>query len=116
MAGVWRFFYFPKNQKPNIEAQVSIILKELEKKKVKVEFAKLKKDLMESPTLRADFFNALNLKGKVTKGVKYYASGRFNEYIQAEGGQFRRVLPNGVYEVFDTNGRLVRSLKGLPGR
>ena len=102
--------YHPKKQGLNIDTQVNVILTELKKRRKmnKKTLQKLERDLRQSQTLRNDFLTALQLKGKVTSGLKYYANGRSNEYIISKNNKFHRHLPNGVSEVFDSEGRLSR--------
>lgn len=108
--GGMEIIYHPKNQGLNIDKQVASILAEVKKRRKvdKTTLAKLEKDLKQSQTLRNDFLTQLNLKAKVTSGLKYYANGRFNEYVESKNNKFYRHLPNGVSEVFDSEGALVR--------
>ncbi len=105
-------FYYPKNKKANVSIQVDLILKEIKKSKTvknPKSVRQLKKDLIQSQTLRADFLKALNIKGKVTKGVVYYANGKTSEFITVQSGTYRRHLPNGVSEVFNSKGQMIKS-------
>ena len=108
--GGMEILYHPKNQGLNEEKQTKSILAEVKKRRKTsgATLKKLEKDLRKSQTLRSDFITALELKGKVTAGVKYYANGRSTEYIESKKGKFHRHLPNGVVEVFSSDGRLSR--------
>ena len=87
----------------------SIIKATLQRRKMDPKtLAGLRRDLIKSQTLRNDFLTALELKAKVTQGLKYYAGGRFNEYVESKGGKFFRHLPNGVSEVFAGSGALIK--------
>lgn len=108
--GGMEIVYRPKTQGLNIDEQVNSIVSEVKKRR-KISSAKLKKltkDLTQSQTLRSDFMTALQLKGKITAGLKYYANGRSNEYIESKNNKFYRYLPNGVSEVFNNEGSLSR--------
>ena len=102
--------YRPKTQGLNINEQVKSIVSEVKKRRKinEVQLKKLTKDLKQSQTLRSDFMTALQLKGKITAGLKYYANGRSNEYIESKNNKFYRYLPNGVSEVFNSDGSLSR--------
>ena len=103
--------YHPVKQAPNVSLQVDMIMKNIRKKRVRAresEIKKLRKDLMSSQTLRSDFLKALNIKGKVVEGVRYYGHGRLNEYVVSRNGKFYRKLPNDIFEVYNQEGRLVR--------
>ena len=108
--GGMEIVYHPEKQGLNIGTQVNSILTELKKRRKmnKKTLQKLERDLRQSQTLRNDFLTALQLKGKVTSGLKYYANGRSNEYIISKNNKLHRHLPNGVSEVFDSGGRLSR--------
>ncbi|MGI9549126.1 MAG: DUF6531 domain-containing protein [Bdellovibrionales bacterium] len=110
--GGMEVFYYPKNKKADASLQIDLILKEIKKRKT-IKSAKsleqLKKDLIESQTLRADFLRALKIKGKANKGSVYYAKGKSNEYIVFESKGYKRTLPNGLSEVFNNEGQLKRS-------
>lgn len=109
--GGLEIFYYPKNKSGNVDLQVSLILKGMRKSAQLSgsQMKTLKKDLRQSQTLRADFMEALDIKGKITPGVKYYANGRASEYVILREGWLTRYLPNGISEVFNKNGRLVRA-------
>lgn len=108
--GGMEIVYRSKKQVFNIDVQVKSIVSEVKKKRKisKSELKKLEKDLKQSQTLRNDFLTALQLKGKVTAGLKYYANGRSNEYVESKNNKFYRYLPNGVSEVFNSEGVLSR--------
>ena len=111
--GGMEILYHPKGKVPNIDFYVESILKELENRKIKMsskKLAQLKKDLLTSKNLRANFIETLGIRGKASKGLKHYAKGRSKEFIvvTAEGGYLRR-LPNGVREKFNKEGRLIES-------
>ncbi|MCY4512836.1 MAG: hypothetical protein OXB86_04030 [Bdellovibrionales bacterium] len=109
--GGLEIFYYPKNKSGNVDLQVNLILKGMRKSAQLSgsQMKTLKKDLRQSQTLRADFMEALNIKGKIKSGVKYYANGRASEYVILREGWLTRHLPNGISEVFNRNGRLVRA-------
>ena len=87
----------------------SIIQETLKRRKMSQKtIASLRADLMKSQTLRSDFLTALGLKAKVVQGMKYYANGRVNEYVESKSGKFVRHLPNGVSEVFASDGSLAK--------
>ena len=102
--------YYPKNATVDAGLQTRVIIEEMKKRKMSQrDLKKLERDLLQSQTLRSDFIQALKIKGKVRKGVKYYANGRSNEYVVAlSRGGFRRVLPNGFSERFSEDGRLAK--------
>ena len=111
--GGMEVFYYPKQKSADVNLQVDLILKNISKKRVKMtkkEKRKLKKDLMQSQTLRADFLKALKIKGKILAGVKYFANGRYNEYVLFRDNRFYRKLPTGVSETYNSDGRLIRVL------
>ena len=109
--GGLEIFYYPKNKSGNVDLQVRLILKGIRKSAQlsSAQLKTLKKDLLQSQTLRADFMGALDIKGKITPGVKYYANGRASEYVVLREGGLTRHLPNGITEVFNQSGRLVRA-------
>lgn len=105
-------FYFPKNKKANVSLQTALILKAMKAKNVRMNkkgLNKLKADLVKSPTLRADFLKALDIKGQATKGEVYYKNGSSNEFITVKNNSYQRKLPSGLSEVFNKKGKLVRS-------
>lgn len=106
-------FYYPKNKGANVPLQIDLIVKAMKKQRVKMSdksLAKLKKDLIQSQTLRADFLKALNIKGQASQGTVYYANGKFNETVVLTKQGYKRVLPNGVKEFFNNKGQLVKIL------
>ena len=109
--GGLEIFYYPKNKSGNVDLQVRLILKGIRKSAQlsSAQLKTLKKDLLQSQTLRADFMGALDIKGKIKPGVKYYANGRASEYVVLREGGLTRYLPNGITEVFNRAGRLVRA-------
>ena len=109
--GGLEIFYYPKDKSGNVDLQVRLILKGIRKSAQlsASQMKTLKRDLLQSQTLRADFMEALDIKGKITAGVKYYANGRASEYVVLREGWLTRHLPNGVSEVFNRAGRLVRA-------
>ena len=113
--GGMEIIYRPKKQGLNIDKQVQSILAEVKKRRKmsKKQLQKLEKDLKQSQTLRNDFITALQLKGKVTPGLKYYANGRSNEYIEFKNNKFHRYLPNGVSEVFKQRRGFVPNLRQI---
>ena len=113
--GGMEIMYSLKDKVPNERLYVSKILKETKKRKIRMSeraFKKLERDLLQSPTLRADFLKALDIKGQAKIGARYYAEGRAKEYILVTSRGFIRHLPNGVKEIFDKQGRLVKSSNG----
>ena len=104
-------FYYPKAESGNVDLQVRLILRGVQRKaKLSPKKRKqLEKDLRQSQTLRADFMSALNIQGKIKQGVKYYANGRASEYVILRAGRLTRYLPNGITEIFNKDGRMVRS-------
>ena len=110
--GGLEIFYYPKNKTENVGIQVNLILKEIKKSKTMKNpksLAQLKKDLIQSQTLRSDFLRALKIKGKATKGTIYYASGKSNEFITVKNQEYKRHLPNGISELFNNQGKLKKS-------
>ena len=110
--GGMEIMYSLKGKVPDEKLYVSQIMKGIKKRKVRMSdkaLKKLERDLLQSPTLRADFLKALDIKGQAKLGAKYYAEGRVKEYILVTSRGFIRHLPNGVKEVFDKQGRLVKS-------
>lgn len=104
-------FYYLKNKSANITLQTDLILKQIQKKKIKMNvknLKQLKKDLTQSQTLRADFLKALDIKGAVKKGLTYYRSGSSSEYITVTNNGYKRTLPNGIKEVFSNQGKITR--------
>ncbi|MDE0092020.1 MAG: DUF6531 domain-containing protein, partial [Oligoflexia bacterium] len=102
--GGMEIFYQPKGKTPDVNSYVNIILKKLKEKKVKMSAKatkKLKRDLLKSQNLRANFLSALDIKGQAEKGLKYYAQGRVKEYIVLTSRGYRRYLPNGLKENFN---------------
>jgi len=109
--GGMEVLYHPRGKIPNINFYVDSILAKLKIRKVKMSekaLAKLKQDLLQSPNLRANFLEALDIKGQAKAGVKYYAQGRVKEYIVVTSRGYTRHLPNGLKENFDKQGRLVK--------
>ena len=107
--GGMEIFYYPKNKSADVALQAKLILQEIQKRKVKVpnrNLKKLKKDLLQSQTLRADFIKALDIKGKATDGVTYFANNRFNEFVVYKNNRFYRTLPTGISEVFNSKGQI----------
>ena len=117
--GGMEIVYHPKGQVPNDRRVVNDILKGIRsKRKVKMSEKALKElegHLYQSPHLRADFIKALGLAGQAKSGLKYYARGRFTEYVTAHAEGYTRILPNGRKERFDKEGRLTR-IYGRQGR
>ena len=110
--GGMEIFYHPKNKKADVNLQVNLILKQIQKRKVKMKnksLKKLRQDLLQSQTLRADFIGALDIKGKATDGTTYFANGRFNEFVIFKNGRFYRTLPSGASEVFNSKGQITRT-------
>ena len=110
--GGMEVLYHLQGSVPNVNLYVSAILKQLKSRKVKMSkkaLNKLRKDLLQSHTLRADFIKALQIKGQAQSGLKYYAKGRSNEYVLVHSRGYTRYLPNGVRENFDKQGRLLKS-------
>ncbi len=104
--------YHPKGKAPNIKLYVESIMAKLKTRKLKMSqkaLAKLRADLLQSPNLRAEFLDALDIKGQAKAGIKYYAQGRVKEYIAVTSKGYTRHLPNGIKENFDKQGRLIRS-------
>lgn len=105
-------FYHPKNKQADVGLQTNLILKAIQKRKVKMQkgnLKKLRKDLMQSQTLRADFMTALNIKGKAKDGTTYFANNRMNEFVVFKRGYFHRTLPTGISEVFNSSGQMVKT-------
>lgn len=103
--------YYQKGKSVDAALQTKAIIDKMKQRRMsKKDLRKLEQDLLRSQTLRSDFIGALKLKGKVREGAKHYASGRSNEYVipLKGGGGFRRVLPTGISEVFNNDGRLVK--------
>ena len=110
--GGMEVLYQPKGKTPDVNSYVNIILKKLKAKKVKMSeksFNKLKRDLLKSQNLRANFLSALDIKGQAEKGLKYYAQGRVKEYVVFTSRGYTRYLPNGLKENFNKEGRLIQS-------
>ena len=110
--GGMEVLYQPKGKTPDVQAYVSIILKKLKEKKVRMSakaLNKLKKDLFKSQNLRANFISALEITGQAEKGLKYYAQGRVKEYVVFTSRGYTRYLPNGLKENFNKQGRLIQS-------
>ena len=106
-------YYYPKGAAVDVGLQTKVVLEEMKKRKVKMsakDLRKLEKDLLQSQTLRSDFMQALGVRGKARKGIKYYANGRSNEYVIPLSRGFRRHLPNGIVETFDDSGRLIKAV------
>ena len=104
--------YYPKGKTGNTALQINRIFSELKKTGTRLSTARLKKlrqDLLQSRTLRMDFMDALNIKGRVAAGKKYYANGRVSEYVVRRGDQLVRHLPTGITEIFNSDGRMIRS-------
>ena len=105
-------FYFPKNKTANAKLQTGLIMKKMKARKIKMSskgLTQLRKDLIASQTLRADFLKSLEIKGKTTQGVTYFRNGDSNEFITVKNNSYQRKLPNGVTEIFNKKGKLVRS-------
>ena len=110
--------YHPKGKVPDIKFYVESIIKKLKGRKVRMSKAKLdklRKDLLKSQNLRSEFIKALDIKGKVESGLKYFAQGRAKEYIIVTSTGYTRQLPNGIKEKFDKQGRLT-FMSGRQGR
>ena len=110
--GGMEILYHPKGKVPKIDFYVERILEELKKRKIKMsskKLAQLKKDLLTSKNLRANFIETLNIRGTASKGLKYYAKGRSKEYIVVTSKGYLRRLPNGLREAYNKKGRLVES-------
>jgi len=104
--------YYPKGKVPNVNFYVDSILAKLKKRRVKMSdkaFSKLKRDLLKSQNLRSNFLQALDMKGQAEQGLKYLARGRVKEYVKVNPQGYTRLLPNGLKENFDKQGRLVKS-------
>ena len=110
--GGMEVLYHLQGRVPNVNLYVGAILKQIKSREVKMSkkaLDKLRKDLLQSHTLRADFMKALQIKGQAQSGLKYYAQGRSNEYILVHSEGYTRYLPNGLREKFDKQGRLLKS-------
>ena len=110
--GGMEVLYHPKGKAPDVKSYVSIILKKLQERKVKMSKKALKKlesDLLKSQNLRANFLSALEIKGQAEKGLRYYAQGRVKEYVVVTSKGYTRYLPNGLKEKFNKEGRLIVS-------
>ena len=109
--GGMEILYYQKNKTSDIQLQTNIILKAVRARNKKIGTKKLKKlkaDLLQSQTLRAEFLKSLDIEGKVSNNVKYYAEGRFNEFVVFKNKTYHRTLPNGVSDIFDSKGRLLK--------
>ncbi|MCY4321047.1 MAG: DUF6531 domain-containing protein, partial [Bdellovibrionaceae bacterium] len=110
--GGMEILYHPKGKTPDVDSYVNIILQKLKERKVRMSkesTEKLKKDLLKSQNLRANFLSALDIKGQAEKGLKYYAQGRVKEYIVLTSKGYVRYLPNDFKENFNKQGQLVKS-------
>jgi len=96
----------PGNQQLTVNKIMSVVRnkKGLPKKYIK----QVERDVKKSGALRSELIRAFGLKGKATGGQVYRALGRQNETISLQGNQYRRTLPNGIIQLFSTNGLLTR--------
>lgn len=69
-------------------------------------FENFKKELINNNYLREAFATELGFKGSIEKGKTYRAVGK-NEIVEVETNFYKRVLSDGTFQRFDTNGRLV---------
>ena len=110
--GGMEILYHLPGKNPDVNLYVDQILSELKKRKVKLTTAKvqkLKRDLLSSKNVRAEFLKSLNITGKALKGKKYFAQGRAKETIVYTDKGYKRSLPNGFEELFNNEGRLIES-------
>ncbi len=70
-------------------------------------FLNLEKELITNEFLRDALSSELGFKGKITKGVTYFASGRGSERLLVSDASYKRILADGTYQNFDLKGRLV---------
>lgn len=70
-------------------------------------FKALESQIREDSDLRDEFTRQLSISGNVSKGAKYLADGRTNDYIVFTGSAYQRSLPNGTTQTFDKEGHLL---------
>ena len=68
----------------------------------------VERDLSKSALLRSELIRAFGLKGKAKTGVTYKALGRQNNSIQFTGNEYKRYLPSGRIQAFNSKGLLVK--------
>lgn len=109
-AGVQLTYKPKKFDKGAVEKTITKIMDEVKKRnkgKPKAFFTNLEKTIRNDELLRQDFEDKLNLKGDIKEGSKYIVDGRDNEHIIKSKGKYRRTLPDGSKQQFDSDGRLI---------
>lgn len=109
-AGV-QLTYKPREfDKGAVEKTISKIMAEVRKRnkdKPKAFFTNLEKTIRNDELLRQDFEVKLNLKGNIKEGTKYIVDGRDNEFIVKSKGKYRRTLPDGSKQQFNSDGQMI---------
>ncbi|RME14885.1 MAG: cell wall-associated protein wapA, partial [Bdellovibrio sp.] len=96
----------------DIYQTIKKIITEVKKRNPKIsskDLKQLKNDLKVDSFLREEFARQLHLHGLVTPNVKYLADGRANEYIMFKNNFFLRHLPDGSFQKFNKEGRLLKA-------
>lgn len=99
------------NLKAGIDKTIATIMAEVRKRnpgRDEKYFKNLELEIRRDHLLRKEFSDQLKLTGQATDGTKYFADGRINDSIVLKDGVFVRSLPNGTFQRFDKNGRLIQ--------
>ncbi len=103
--------FSPKNyESGKMGETIKTIISEVKKKNPDLTakyFTDLEKELKENSFLREEFGRQLKLKGKVATGTTFYANGRDVENIQLKNNEYVRTMPDGTYQKYNMDGRLV---------
>lgn len=100
-----------KNFNPQrVDVTIKAIITEIRHRRTDLKsdyLANLEKELKTNDFMREEFSRRMNIKGKVEDGVVFLANGREAENITLKGGQYKRTLPDGTYQMFDAqNGHM----------
>ena len=109
--GGLQVMFTPKKADPEkIEGTIKSIMTEVKNRNRNMSpknFADLEKELHDNVLLREELGKQLKLKGKVEAGAIYYANGRENETIVMKDHEYVRTLPDGTFQKFNLDGRMV---------
>lgn len=109
--GGLQVMFTPKKADPEkIEGTIKSIMTEVKNRNRNMSpknFADLEKELHDNVLLREELGKQLKLKGKVEAGAIYYANGRENETIVMKDKEYVRTLPDGTFQKFNLDGRMV---------
>src|SRR6185437_9902273 len=94
-----------------VDKNITAIMAEIRKRnkgRAESYFTNLETQLRLDNDLRDEFAKQLNMNGKISRDTKYITNGRSTDFITFNGSEYIRNLPNGTFQKFDHDGRLVQ--------